>query len=318
MRKIVEFKCNTDLFDRWVRDCVAKSGKMMYEGWRDETRLLAGELIKLTPPFTGRKLVRMLAARPLNRFGGQPQLSEPEIAEMSALQIGKRRVEKDIRKVIYGLEGPRKGLHISKRHYSVSKGSNPNETDWGTLQKCQGRQAVRVFATKTGDVYGADLSEWVPNADKSTLQKHHFAQRTKRGRVTTAGQRTRNVGRWKWLNVLVTKEGILRRYVSEAQRMVGQAKGGWARAYMELGGRMSKSGWVGRHAGAGAFLNGSTPTSIKFQLINHSAWASGGDQDRIVERAVRARVGRAYIRRISSQLKGSIRSIWGGKVLKAA
>jgi len=151
-----------------------------------------------------------------------------------------------------------------------------------------------VFATKAGEVYGVDLSEWAPDASISQLGAHHQENRTKRGRVTAAGQKTRNIGRWRWLNVLVTKEESVAAFVKANQFMVGQAKGGWAAAFMALGGKMSPKGWIGRHAkSAGACSHNLNETvangNVSIVIVNHSEWASAGDPDRIIAASLEGR-----------------------------
>lgn len=284
-------------FSRRMMDFADVAVLTVAEAFRIQIRLYCRELIDRTPPFSGKAIRRMVAAREGAKF------TDTEIEDATALAVGKRRVEKDIRKVIYGLEG----AQLSARHMAVSKGANPNASDWGTLQRCEGKQAVRVFATKTGTVCGADLSQWLPNASVAELRAHHRQNRGKRGRVTMTGQKTRDVGRWRWLNVLVVPEKILKQFISQAQRMVGQGKGGWASGFITLGGRMSRSGWVGRHASAGTceYRSGFAGGKISVTVTNNSAWASGGDPERIMEAASAGRV-----RAMEADIKRRIEKRW--------
>ena len=288
-----------------LKDYAAVAGLSMRDAWIVQGRLLGAELISRTPPFGGKALQRMLTAR-----SPGSQLKDEEIASMSALSIGKRRVEKDIRRVIYGVEQNPETLQLSlsARHKNVTKGANPNETDWGKLQRCEGKQAVRVFATKTGEVYGADLTHWMPNASKSQILDHHNANRGKRGRVTMAGQKTRNVGRWRWLDVMVVKEEVLKAYIAWKQSFVGQGKGGWASGVIRCGGKVAK--WVAPHVSAGDVKdNLDTPEAhqgtVSITFINHSRWASNGDPDRVIASSLEGRA-----KAVEADIKHRLESIW--------
>lgn len=273
-----EVTTNFAEWDQSVRRFAAVSGKSFLEAILDQGRLAINEIIKRTPPFSGKALGRMLEARHLPKG-----VLDPEIESMTARAVGTRRVEKDIRKVIYGV----RGASLSSKHGDAPEMS----VDFGVLQKCEGRQAIRVFSRKDGTVYGVDVANFKANASMQDMMMHHKQARTSRGRVTTTGERTRNIGRWRWMNVMVTSEKSVESFIKEKQRMVGQAKGGWAAGYMLLGGRMSKGGWVGWHADkAGYAHKNQTQNSVEVEITNNSAWASGGDPDRIIEKAFEGRV----------------------------
>jgi hypothetical protein len=296
MNSPIEIRTDVQGFGRMIDDYAAAAMIDIEDAYRMTGRLICGDLMTHTPPFSGKTIRKMVAARE------NAQMRDSEIENQSALAIGKRRVEKDVRKVIYGLTG----ATISARHAKVLRGSNPNATEWGTLQKCQGKQAVRVFATKSGEVYGADLSQWLPHASMDDLRKHHDENRNARGRVTTAGQKTRNVGRWRWLNVIVTTEALVKKYLARAWDAVGEARGGWAEGFIQLGGRLSRRGWVGKHAATAGHYSGSfQPGNIKIRIENRSHWASAGDPDRIIT-AVMA--GRAQA--LQTLTKGTLEKRW--------
>lgn len=312
---LVHFKIDASGFSRQITEFAAIANMTLGRAFMYQGMLLCNELIRRTPPFSGKDLKRMVEAHQVSAAMKRgedaatykpPGMNDPELENMTALAIGKRRVEKDIRRVIYGL----KGAQLSERQMKVTRGNNPNETDWGTLQRCEGKQAVRVFAGKSGEVYGADLSHWAPDATEAFLKAHHNAQRGKRGRVTMAGQRTRNIGRWKWLNVEVVKESLLAKYVHSAQGQVGEAKGGWAKAYMILGGRMSKRGWVGKHSEIAGDIQPPNPTPkndphFGIKITNKSAWAGSGDPDRIVAKSMEGRA-----KAIAGDIKTMLETTW--------
>ena len=70
--------------------------------------------------------------------------------------------------------------------------------------------------------------------------------------------------------------------------MVGQAKGGWAASLRRLLGK--PAAWYAKHEKSGAFVDNLHNTSKpEFTGINRSAWARGGDQDRILGMAMEGR-----------------------------
>ena len=97
---MVQFKVDESGFTRAIKDFAAVSLVSFEDAFRTQGRLLAAELMKRTPPFSGKTITKMLAAR-----GAQLGFRDAEIEDMTAFAVGKRRVEKDIRKVIYGVKG---------------------------------------------------------------------------------------------------------------------------------------------------------------------------------------------------------------------
>lgn len=258
----------------WVKEYAAASGKSLLEAFKSQCVLLGRELIKRTPPFSGKSIVKMLSSQ-------GKVLKDGSVEDLSALMVGRRAVERDIRRVIYGFRGA-----------SINRNGRPGSfnglRDWGVEQRCEGKRAVRVFATKTGDVYGVDEERFMPDASTDELRKIHESSRTKRGRVSAAGQRTRDIGRWKWMNVAITKEKNARDYIKERQYMVGQAKGGWL-AGMYICGVKKVARWMDNHARAGTKDHDFNPKHPWLLFINKSKWASGGDTERILPKSIAGR-----------------------------
>jgi hypothetical protein len=256
----------------------------IFDAFWDQTRLLGREMIDRTPPFSGKAIKKMLGAQ-----GKSIGWRDAEIEDLGAKKVGERRVEKDIRKVIYGVSAQAAApSRDHTRNPVVYQSQNYRPTqDWGVLQKCQGKPAVRIFATQGGDVFGVDLERFKAEATFDDMRQTHWSQRGKRGRVTTAGQRDRVVGRWVWMDVLVTKEELVKKYIAMAQKGVGQAKGGWVDGFILLGGKCPT--WISRHRKAGKGINASTPGHFSFTFLNNSKWASGGDPDRIIQKSLAGR-----------------------------
>lgn len=284
------------------------------EAFELECKLLAQELIERTPPFSGKALVKMLGAQ-----GKSISEANIEIKEMTARKVGERRVARDIRRIIYGTKGaappddtfgkvkvvqPVEGNY--KNAKAAERARKKLETSWnkqrnkfgkqllkdgGVLQKIRGKDAVRIFATKDGTVYGVDVEMFRPKATMSDLAKVHQMARTKRGRTSQAGMiKEKRVGRWKWLNKMVTREATVKKFIKKKLKEVGQAKGGWAASFMRFGGRMSINGWIGKHAAKwGRVQSRLTDDVIDIKMYNRSAWAGSGDPDRIIPKAIAGR-----------------------------
>ncbi len=288
----VNFEVNDAAFSQLIRRYAEVSRVSFKEATKIQGRLLCKELIERTPPFGGKLVVKMLEAR-----GASLGFRDAEIESMSALKIGQRRVEKDIRKVIYGV---RVTKHQTTRRAEVRPTTIVSQTapayqwstpalEWGVFQRCEGKDAVRIYATESGQVYGVDWERFIAHATPEQLSDQHQAQRGKRGRTTEAGRADRVTGRWRWMDILVTSEAALKKYIRKVQQRVGQARGGWAKAYVELGGRISRSGWVGKHMDSGSYQDTSTNDEFRATITNNSRWASNGDPDRIIDKSLQGR-----------------------------
>jgi hypothetical protein len=113
---------------------------------------------------------------------------------------------------------------------------------------------VRLFVKKNGEVYGTDKAHFMPNANESTLRglhKNAFVN----GRMSSAGSRTRDIGRWKFMDKYFVPQDALSNYLASVQAKVGIAKSGWAHCANQLrkvvSGAMTRDipGWVTRHLG---------------------------------------------------------------------
>ncbi len=323
---LVTFKVDDSGFGRLIKDYAAAALITVQQAFAEQAMLLANELVHRTPPFPGKKLKRMMEIKDqreqlasaggiMGPFVPKAKFRDPEIESMGALKIGKRRVEKDIRRVIYGAKG---ATMPARKMPQVYKGQNPQPSlDWGILQRCEHKEAVLIFATKSGQVYGVDFERFNPNATIADMRKTHEAHRIKRGHVTTAGTGDRVVGRWRWVDALVTKEERVKAFIKHKQNYVGQAKGGWGTSFAELGGSLSPKGWIGKHAfgtgvpRAGECVKNLSGDNLFVKMINKSAWASGGDSDRIREGAM---AGRA--RALAGNIRRQLEKLWGNKAGK--
>jgi len=106
----------------------------------------------------------------------------------------------------------------------------------------------------------------------------HQRMRDRRGRVT------KQVARYSSPDYQEMKQ-----YIKDRGASVGQARGGWSKALEGMGGRSGQ--WYGRWKNFGVFIDGTKKADPFFDTTNQSRWSSGGDQDRVVDNAMKSRVG---------------------------
>ena len=103
----------------------------------------------------------------------------------------------------------------------------------------------------------------------------HNNSRRSRGRVTE-----------KQPKFAVPGDAYLKKYIADGKQAVGEGKGGWVASLNALGG--SCGDWISRHKKSGTcedhlnYLSGLSD-KLSFKMINRSKWASGGDEDRIID-----------------------------------
>jgi hypothetical protein len=92
---------------------------------------------------------------------------------------------------------------------------------------------IRLFVRKDGTVYGTDKFHFMPDASESDMRSFH-----KRffvgGKMSSAGSRTRDIGRWKFIEKMFVNRDAMDSYLEARFRTVGWAKAGWAACAKEL------------------------------------------------------------------------------------
>ena len=113
---------------------------------------------------------------------------------------------------------------------------------------------IRLFVKKDGTVYGTDTAHFLDGATASTLRQIHKVA-FQNGTMSSAGSRSRNIGRWKFIDKYFVPDSTLADYVKSQQAKSGLAKSGWAACANQLkkvvSGSMTRDipGWVTRHLG---------------------------------------------------------------------
>jgi hypothetical protein len=207
---------------------------------------------------------------------------------------GRARTTKDIHKVMLGLD---------KRQMSRVQQLKEDQTT-----QLGGGTYFRLFKARDGGMTVVQRDLYMPRATRQELGAFHQSKRGKYGRVEDKHEQMLSVGKWRILKKLVVPKELLTAYDDAAQGRVGRGKAGWALGVLRLGGRVAA--WVARHAGAtGQFKDGLATANPSVEFINKSEWAKGGDQDRIMQNAIKART-RDIRNSISKARKDASKSIF--------
>lgn len=114
------------------------------------------------------------------------------------------------------------------------------------------------FETQKGKVWLVDADLYKEGASQTAIRTFHERHRVKNGRVTSAGTRTRNIGRWKSTRRLHVSEKSRKTYVTARQKKVGQLKSGWVKGLFRFGGKIPgkwiSQGWMA-HGSAGGQID---------------------------------------------------------------
>lgn len=112
---------------------------------------------------------------------------------------------------------------------------------------------VRLFVKKNGDVYGCDQVMFKPRASIAEMHEHHQSLRRKDGRVTEAGGKTRDIGRWKFITQMVVSRSAYLRYERWIHKRVGMLAAAVVAAYNgRYGPLRGVPAWVARHTNSWA------------------------------------------------------------------
>lgn len=142
---------------------------------------------------------------------------------------------------------------------------------------------VRLFVAN-GYAYGVDRNLYRPNASNAEMETHHRTY-FKNGRMSQAGGRTRDIGRWRFIDKMVVNKGKLGRFIKRLQKHVGRAKGGWNAAAQKFS--YNAPPWVSRHGtGDGSATETMNARGGTLVAINRNkAIGSLENQARIVQNA---------------------------------
>jgi hypothetical protein len=145
---------------------------------------------------------------------------------------------------------------------------------------------VKLWTTKDGRVYGTETTFFKPNASISDMAAHH-ARYFKKGRMSSAGAKTRDIGRWKFIDRMVVSKAAMSRFEQHLFKKLGKAASGWNMAAAKLGVKPPEYIW--RHSGSGGFDVIVTDRSIRVKMSNRVDYAANIPRmnwGRVVQRAL--------------------------------
>jgi hypothetical protein len=220
--------------------------QVAFENWR--------KLVKLDIVDAWRKQGKLIAERLIGGIGGASGWNRA--TPPGTRKQGENAMSRDIKRSIFPLKAS--GFRDVKLRKRVQVAVR--EEDVATLQGM----------VKNG-VFGAAMvqAKVLPAGNEYTA---HQNSRVSRGRVTRQTPGFAEPG-----------DAYLKQYIAEGKSAVGQGKGGWVSSLNALGGKCAE--WISRHVKNGTFIDELKPgsDSMRFSMINKSKWASGGDEDRIID-----------------------------------
>jgi len=181
------------------------------------------------------------------------------------LAQGRRAVARDIKKILGG----------------ASEDLIKKAIEWNG-----GEDSVRQhFKRKDGSTY---LIEWNhTQLGSAGIAQHHERHRDRRGRVSTAGDRDRTIGRWKARDKWIVPHDVRARYIKDRQENVGKLKAGWMPAIRKFHGKAPK--WVKKHNPRGsAQFRGAKTNDVRAIMVNAAKGA--GNIDRFLGQVLRIRL----------------------------
>jgi hypothetical protein len=173
-----------------------------------------------------------------------------------SLAQGRRAIANDLKKIFTVAEPP-----TIARAIEWSGGSGDN---------------VKTYLTskRTGLPFLIEWNKARLNPSNDEMAAHHNAHRTANGRVSTAGDNDRGIGRWIARDSMVVPKQAFNRYQRGVQEGVGRLKAGWVAMSRKFGAKRPAK-WVDRHSSkrSAADLTGNK-NKATMKLSNFAAGAN--------------------------------------------
>lgn len=253
---------------REVRPTLRKSGKEMV---RAGAKLATRKAIEMTPPF-----VRKGDGLSLDKDGKDRAFANAKEA--------KKRGENAILTDAFGSRaGSSRGKTKRSGIFFVA-----DETMLRKFRKENpGGETERLFLRKDGTVWATEKRYYHPGASVADMNAHH-AQYWNNGRMSSAGTKTRDIGRWKFIDRMVVGPGAQKRWLKARYQRVGFLAAGWLNAANEL--KVARvPAWIKRHTTAPGTLRFSESGGrFMIYVINSVKFGRNAQLDRIVPYALRA------------------------------
>ena len=247
---MAKFKFESLKFEQIMKDYAEIREVTIPDAVMLNARLLCVELARRTQPFGADDKAKLTGEKAITRdlVGGRS----------SSAVHSQRRIG------IFGIIG--EAMNIKGGYAWYKKGEN-----------------VRLFVGKDGYAYGTEKSFFRPDASESDMRSFHkkfFVN----GKMSSAGSKTRDIGRWKFLDKMFVSEATMNTYKESVLKKVGIAKAGWASCALKLK-KVNKGSltagfpkWVTRHTGD--FDNGrvqdmtADKKNPRVEVTNKTPWAS--------------------------------------------
>lgn len=257
--------------------------KTSYADWKDAFEAWR-EVVNMDLVDAWRMQARLIAQRLIGGIGGATNWNRA--TPPGTRKQGENAVARDIHRAIFPLKAD--GFRDIKVRKKIKLAVR--DADVPALQ-----------AMVRNGVFGAARvsMQVLPAGNEYTA---HQNSRASRGRVPDKPPR-----------FAVPGDEYLKKYIAEAKHAVGQGRGGWVASLLALGGTCGQ--WISRHVRAGGCIDGLTRgrENLTFAMINRSQWATGGDEDRIIDTVLGDRAA-AITADIESRMErsfktGNVRSI---------
>lgn len=248
---------DTREFSQALRDIMAISKKEPQKVLRGEAKLAVRDAVRYTPPFGKSPIHESFKAQ---QEAGKAAIKRELIGGRASSATGARRYA---------------GIFLVAKDYML--GNKPSQ------------RTVRLYTTKDGKVYGVEKELFQPNASTSDMSAHHKKFRGADGHVTQAGARTRDVGRWRFVDKMVVSAAAMNRYLRFVWNKVGIAKSGWKMSAQGLG--LNLPNWITKHSSNGVFMDTGNKSEQSVTIGNLVSFIQkAGGELRIMQRVLNNRV----------------------------
>ena len=165
---------------------------------------------------------------------------------------------------------------------------------------------VRLFARKDGSVYGTDRTHFLPDASTSQLEGIHKANFID-GKMSSAGARTRDIGRWKFIERYTVRQSAMDAFLAAEFKKVG-----WLASTLNAIARLTGARIPAYARGKSAasqqdFSLGASLLHFKFEnMVPWAGGAAGGQMGTLFQSAVNYQAN-AMFRRIPYLMQAAVK-----------
>lgn len=254
--------------------------KDLNEVFRSNAAKMFDDIIKRTPPQSGKILTGMISA---SRAGAGWRYHDPETSNLASKKLGENAVERDFRRLFYPV------------------------TQWTKVGKVGKRGSVFLHGDENGvaHVVAPDLYEPAPTV--AWMKAVHGRHRSARGGVDWATRGEKKGDHLFEVKKYPVSERVFKAGLASAKKAVGKARGGWVAVFQSLGKKLPAA-WVSNHKDQGSGFAKFTDTTIHIEQTNRSPWVARRDGEILVANAIAARE-----RSMLNQMRHALKQGFGGR-----